>query len=61
MATYESIDISVGYSEEVDYENDKELNDRIVYLNTKINTQLSKSFDYLKGKYWANEPDESKG
>lgn len=52
LADYESLDVSVGYEEEIEYENDNELNDRIEHLNKKINTQVKKSFEYLHQKYW---------
>jgi len=59
MANYESIDVTVGYSEEIDYENEEELNNRIAHLNKKINTQIGKSFEYLQNKYWADAKDSN--
>ena len=59
-AKYESFDISVGYSEDIEYETEDELNQRIETLNKKINTQMSKSVDYLQKKYWGEEAQEGK-
>jgi hypothetical protein len=57
-AKYENIDVSVGYSEEIEYETDEELNKRVDLLNKKINTEMKKSVEYLQLKYWSSEASE---
>lgn len=51
-AQYESLDVTVGYEEEIEYEDNEQLDQRIDYLNKKINTQMKKSVSYLQEKYW---------
>jgi len=57
-ADYESLEVHVGYSEEVEHENDEQLKQRIVELNTIMNTEAKKSHDYLLRRYWNKEVDE---
>jgi len=51
-AQYESIDVTVGFEEEIEYQDETQLNERIDHLNKKINTQMKKSVEYLQEKYW---------
>ena len=49
---FQHIEMVKYAEEEIEYQDETQLNERIDHLNKKINTQMKKSVEYLQEKYW---------
>ena len=54
-ADFEHLDVTVGYSQEIEYEDEVDLKGRIADLNVFIRKEIDKEFKKCYKKYWKKE------
>jgi len=54
-ADWEHLEVSVGYSEEIEYESSEELFERRKSLNKILHNEVKKEIKYCYEKFWNKE------
>jgi len=59
-ADFEHLDITVGYSKEIEYEDESDMKEQVSELNLFIKKEMNKELKSCYKKYWKREFDNGK-